>query len=161
MTIDHVFSINSETSTFVRQKLYKGLIAYLGTYTPRMVFECEGEKKAHQGKKGNRTIHSILSVSNFGSESTKKQIQKSLEMSLGITVRYYNRQKQRKNQIPVTWHHNLREYIVLISEDTWIKRGGSLPKKDHPVTQRQVEDVFVGGSVRVAARNLVATARYA
>ena len=36
-----------------------------------------------------------------------------------------------------------------------------MPEKDHPVTQRQVEYVFVGGSVGVVARHLVAMARYA
>ena len=75
MAMDNVFSISTDSSNyFVTNVLYAELTRKLGSGELcgsrhlKMVFPKHGLKKAQQGKKGNKTIHSVLSVGNAGSE---------------------------------------------------------------------------------------------
>jgi len=165
MAMDNVFSINTESSDFVTNILYAELNRKLGSGElcgfrhPKMVFPLYGHKKAQQGKKGNKTIHSVLSVGNSGAESTKKVIQRYLMQHLGITIRV-KETRCGKDKVMVQWIHEGRTYQLLISKDTLKERGVDPLNFDHrELTQEQVKGIFDGGSVGAALRRFISKAK--
>jgi hypothetical protein len=124
-----------------------------------MVFPKHGLKKAQQGKKGNKTIHSVLSVGNAGSENTKKAIQRYLMHHLGITIRV-KEPRRCKDNVTVQWNHEGRAYQLLISKRTLQAKGVDPSYFDHhKLTQERVKNIFDGGSVGVALRSFVSKAK--
>ena len=163
MALDNVFSISTDSSNFVTNVLYAELTRKLGSGELcgsrhlKMVFPKHGLKKAQQGKKGNKTIHSVLSVGNAGSENTKKTIQRYLMHHLGITIRV-KEPRRCKDNVTVQWNHEGRAYQLLISKRTLQAKGVNPSYFDH-LTQEHVKNIFDGGSVGVALRSFVSKAK--
>jgi chemotaxis protein histidine kinase CheA len=163
MALDNVFSISTDSSNFVTNVLYAELTRKLGSGELcgsrhlKMVFPKHGLKKAQQGKKGNKTIHSVLSVGNAGSENTKKTIQRYLMHHLGITIRV-KEPRRCKDNVTVQWNHEGRAYQLLISKRTLQAKGVNPSYFDH-LTQEHVKNIFDGGSVGGALRSFVSKAK--
>jgi hypothetical protein len=163
MALDNVFSISTDSSNFVTNVLYAELTRKLGSGELcgsrhlKMVFHKHGLKKAQQGKKGNKTIHSVLSVGNAGSENTKKTIQRYLMHHLGITIRV-KEPRRCKDNVTVQWNHEGRAYQLLISKRTLQAKGVNPSYFDH-LTQEHVKNIFDGGSVGGALRSFVSKAK--
>ena len=163
MALDNVFSISTDSSNFVTNVLYAELTRKLGSGELcgsrhlKMVFHKHGLKKAQQGKKGNKTIHSVLSVGNAGSENTKKAIQRYLMHHLGITIRV-KEPRRCKDNVTVQWNHEGRAYQLLISKRTLQAKGVNPSYFDH-LTQEHVKNIFDGGSVGGALRSFVSKAK--
>ena len=165
MALDNVFSISTDSSNFVTNVLYAELTRKLGSGELcglrhlKMVFPKHGLKKAQQGKKGNKTIHSVLSVGNAGSENMKKAIQRYLMHYLGITIRV-EEPRRCKDNVTVQWNHEGRAYQLLISKRTLQAKGVDPSYFDHhKLTQERVKNIFDGGSVGVALRSFVSKAK--
>ena len=165
MALDNVFSISTDSSNFVTNVLYAELTRKLGSGELcgsrhlKMVFPKHGLKKAQQGKKGNKTIHSVLSVGNAGSENMKKAIQRYLMHYLGITIRV-KEPRRCKDNVTVQWNHEGRAYQLLISKRTLQAKGVDPSYFDHhKLTQERVKNIFDGGSVGVALRSFVSKAK--
>ncbi len=163
MALDNVFSISTDSSNFVTNVLYAELTRKLGSGELcgsrhlKMVFHKHGLKKAQQGKKGNKTIHSVLSVGNAGSENTKKTIQRYLMHHLGITIRV-KEPRRCKDNVTVQWNHEGRAYQLLISKRTLQAKGVNPSYFDH-LTQEHVKNIFDGGSVGGALRSFISKAK--
>jgi hypothetical protein len=163
--MDNVFSISTDSSNFVTNILYAELTRKLGSGElcgsryPKMVFPKYGLKKAQQGKKGNKTIHSVLSVGNSGAENPKKAIQRYLMHNLGITIRV-KKTRCCKDNVTVQWNHEGRAYQLLISKCTLQAKGVDPSYFDHhKLTQEHVKNIFDGGSVGVALRSFISKAK--